>query len=302
MKRSVLLLCALMATSCSSAQNKSVNIDTTVAPIVVFALPETLSFAGEEVPLQNYDTRESLLKELMTNSYLHSRTTMTLLATTRYFPIIEPIMKKYGIPDDFKYLAMAESGLDPNIGSSAGAAGLWQLMKTFAVSCGLQTTPDLDERYHVEKSTEAACKYLLDAKAKFGSWTMAAASYNLGVTGVSKRTKSQGVGSYYDLYAPTETMRYMFRILAFKLIAESPEAYGFNIAKDDYFKPLTDYHEITVNDLNIDWSEVARQNGTNYKMLRELNHWIRDYTYTNKSKKKYTVKVPNKGLREENAR
>lgn len=295
--RCLLLFCALIASVPMFAQN-----EVTASPVVIFALPDKLLFAGEEVPLGNYDTRESLQREIMTNSYLHSRTTLTLIAKARYFTIIEPIMKKYGIPDDFKYLAMAESGLNPNIGSSAGAAGLWQLMKPFATSCGLQSGSDVDERYHIEKSTEAACKYLLDAKEKFGSWTMAAASYNLGMAGASSRAKAQGVESYYDLFAPEETMRYVFRILAFKLITESPEAYGFHIADSDYLKSLEDYHEIKVSNVNIDWRSVARENGTNYKMLRELNHWIRDYTYTNKNQKSFTVKVPNKALRGENAR
>ena len=193
-----------------------------IAPVVVPELPDKLDFAGEAVPLENFDTRESLLRELMSNMYLHSRTTLTLLATTRYFPIIEPILKKYGIPEDFKYLCMAESGLDPNVRSSAGAAGLWQLMPPFAKSVGLFIGTGVDERYHIEKATEAACKYLLDAKERLGSWTLAAASYNVGVAGVSRRLKKQGVSSYYDLYLPEETMRYVFRVLAFKLITPDP--------------------------------------------------------------------------------
>ena len=165
------------------------------APVVVPSLPRELNFAGEPVPLGNYDTRESLLREVLTTMYLHSRTTQTLLATTRYFPVIEPILKKYGIPDDFKYLCMAESGLDPDVRSGAGAAGLWQLMPPYAKSAGLFMSGGVDERYHIERATEAACKYLADAKARLGSWTLAAASFNAGIAGVSRRLEKQGVNS-----------------------------------------------------------------------------------------------------------
>ena len=267
------------------------------APVVVPSLPRELNFAGEPVPLGNYDTRESLLREVLTTMYLHSRTTQTLLATTRYFPVIEPILKKYGIPDDFKYLCMAESGLDPDVRSGAGAAGLWQLMPPYAKSAGLFMSGGVDERYHIERATEAACKYLADAKARLGSWTLAAASFNAGIAGISRRLEKQGVNSYYDLFLPDETMRYVFRVLAFKLIASDPETNGYRIAREDYYQPLTDYHEVTVDNAAIDWSAVARSNGTTNKMLRELNHWIRDYDYDNKARRSFVIKVPNGGFR-----
>ena len=211
--------------------------------------------------------------------------------------MIEPILKKYGIPDDFKYLCMAESGLDPDVRSGAGAAGLWQLMPPYAKSAGLFMSGGVDERYHIERATEAACKYLADAKARLGSWTLAAASFNAGIAGVSRRLEKQGVNSYYDLFLPDETMRYVFRVLAFKLIASDPETYGYRIAREDYYQPLTDYHEVTVDNAAIDWSAVARSNGTTYKMLRELNHWIRDYDYDNKARRSFVIKVPNGGFR-----
>ena len=192
---------------------------------------------------------------------------------------------------------MAESGLDPNVRSSAGAAGLWQLMPPFAKSVGLFIGTGVDERYHIEKATEAACKYLLDAKERLGSWTLAAASYNVGVAGVSRRLKKQGVSSYYDLYLPEETMRYVFRVLAFKLITPDPSQYGFRLAAEDYYAPLTDYREITVDDAEIDWSAVARENGTTYKMLRQLNHWIRDYDYSNKTHRSFVLRIPNADFR-----
>lgn len=147
------------------------------------------------------------------------------------------------------------------------------------------------------KATEAACRYLADAYERLGSWTLAAASYNVGIAGVSRRLAKQGVDSYYDLFLPAETLRYVFRVLAFKLIAPDPAAYGFRIDPDDYYKPLTDYHEATVEGRPIDWAAVARSHGTNYKMLRELNHWIRDYDYDNKAGRSFVIKVPNRDFR-----
>ena len=268
------------------------------APVRIPVLPDRLDLAGEPVPLDNYDTRESLLREMLSTLYLHSRTMQTLLATQRYFPIIEPILKKNGVPEDFKYLCMAESGLDPNAGSSAGAAGLWQLMPAYARSAGLYIGGGVDERFHIEKSTEAACRYLLEAKEKFGSWTLAAASYNVGMAGTAKRLEKQGVDSYYDLYLPTETMRYVFRVLAFKLITPNPSAYGYQIQPEDYYRPLPDYTEVPVSGTQIDWAAEARKHGTNYKMLRELNHWIRDYDYRNKTTRSFVLKVPKQGTRQ----
>ncbi len=287
--------CAQQSSPAPDAVSEAVSAD--YAPVVVPPLPASLDFAGEAVPLDNYDTRESLLRELMTGMYLHSRTMQTLLATTRYFPVIEPIMAKYGVPDDFKYLCMAESGLSPEARSGAGAAGLWQLMAPTAKDAGLLVVSGVDERYHIEKATETACKFLVDAKKRLGSWTLAAAAYNAGVAGVTKRMQTQGIDSYYDLYLPEETMRYVFRILAFKLMTPDPSVYGFRIAEDDYYGPLTDYREETVDDAAIDWSAVARRYGTNYKMLRELNHWIRDYRYDNKSRRGFVIRIPNEGFR-----
>ena len=286
----ILLICNFMA--CAQTSQVDQPRQQTFSPVYIPQLPDKLDLAGEEVPLGNYDTRESLLREMMTTIYLHSRTTQAIVASTRYFPIIEPIMKKYGIPDDFKYLCMAESGLDPNAGSSAGAAGLWQLMPAYAKSAGLLVGGEVDERYHVEKSTEAACRYLVDAKRRLGSWTLAAASFNAGVAGVSRRLEKQGVTSYYDLFLPSETLRYVFRVLSFKLLVGDPGAYGYRIGTEDYYKPLPEYKEVTVDSPTIDWTAFARGHGTNYKLMRELNPWIRDYDHNNKAGRSYVVKIP----------
>lgn len=270
----------------------------THAPVVVPVMPSQLQFAGESVPLENYDTRESLLRELTVSSYMHSRTLITLLNSRRYFSIIEPILERNGVPADFKYLCVAESGLDPNIVSSAGAAGLWQIMAGTARDAGLEVGGEVDERYNIEKATETACAYLLKSKEKLGSWTLAAAAYNLGEAGIEKRVGLQmGISNYYDIWLPDETRRYVFRILSFKLLFEDPVAYGFLIGNNEYYKVLDDYHVVTTAEKNIKWPEFATLHGTTYKMLRELNHWIRDYAYANAKGKTLSVKIPNEGMR-----
>ena len=262
-------------------------------------IPGELDFAGEKVPLGNFDTRESLQREMLVTVNMHSRTYLTLLNTTRYFPIIEPILKKHGIPDDFKYLCVAESGLSPEVVSSAGAAGLWQFMPKTGKEYGLMVESQVDERYDIEKATEAACKYLLDSYNQFGSWTLAAAAYNMGNNGLVRRIEKQGIKEYYDIFLPAETLRYVFRILSFKLVISDPEAYGYIISKDEYYHKLTDYRTVDVSGKDIAWSDVARAYGTTYKMLRQLNHWIRDYEYKNASGHTFKLKIPNEGFRTE---
>ncbi len=261
-------------------------------------LPDTMAFAGERVPLENFDTRESLQRELLVMTYMHSRTLLTLLRTTRYFPVIKPIMAEFGIPEDFVFLCMAESGLDPNALSIAGAGGIWQIMPAVGKSYGLSVGNDIDERYHIEKATETACRILNENYAEFGSWTLAAAAYNLGKNGVRRRIDKQGVSDYYDAFFPEETMRYVFRILTFKLLVESPRDYGFEVERDDYYLPFADYREESVSGHRIDWSQTAIQYGTTYKMLRVLNPWIRDYEYHNSTvDRSFTVKIPSKNFR-----
>lgn len=291
-----LFLCALAVSVVACAQTPSdtlgVSVHNGFAQVEVPPLPAKLDFAGEPVPMQNQDTRESLMREMLTTFYMHSRTLQTILASKRYFAVIEPILAKYGVPDDFKYLCMAESGLNPEARSGAGAGGLWQLMPAYAKSAGLLVGDEVDERYHIEKSTEAACRYLIDAKRRLGSWTLAAAAFNAGVAGVSRRLEKQGVESYYDLFLPNETLRYVFRVLSFKLLMSNPAAYGYKIDKKEYYPLLPAYEEVTVDDPEIDWAAFAREHGTHYKQIRQLNPWIRDYDHANKAGRSYTVKIP----------
>ena len=290
-------VCSFHVASCQVSDLPAYNTGE-VASVIIPPIPGKLSFASENVPLDYYDTRESLEEDLAVTMYMHSKTLKTLRATKRYFPVIEPILEKYGVPADFKYLAVAESGLDPEAYSPAKAAGLWQILATTGKEYGLEVGTGVDERYDVEKSTIAACKYLKKAYERFGSWTLAAASYNAGMAGISRRMASQGEQNYYDLFLPTETMRYIFRILSFKLVERDPSAYGFYIDPEQYYEPYR-YAVVEVSDRKINWSDVAHQYGTNYKLLRELNPWIRGYQHDNVSGKTYKVKIPEANFRTE---
>lgn len=294
----ITLACAQQGKGGRPAPGAVADIPEEASPVFVPNLPKELTFAGEKVPLQYAEVQEALEREMTVTMFMHSRTLRTLRLTTRYFPVIEPILKKYGIPEDFKYLCMAESGLDPNTVSPAGASGLWQIMPSAAKDYGVETGSNVDLRFNVELATEAACKYLRNAYKRYGSWTLAAASYNAGLAGVSKRLGIQDVKSYYDLFLPEETMRYVYRILSFKLLTENPRKYGFHLRKQDYFPAFGNYKKVTISEQNIDWSAFAAKHGTNYKVLRILNPWIRSYEYANKSGTTYTVLVPTEGFRE----
>lgn len=293
-----LLACVLSSLGCVGAEPKTPDLGAEVAAVSFVQMPKSLHFAGERVPLEWPDVREALEREMSVTMYMHSRTLQTLRATTRYFPYIEKVLKEYGVPSDFKYLCMAESNLNPNAQSPAKAAGLWQFIPGAAKDFGVETGDNIDLRYQVEAATHAAAQYLKKSYERYGNWTLAAASYNLGLAGVTRRAGVQGVDNYYDLYMPEETMRYVYRILSMKLVVENPARYGFVLRKEDYLQPFKNYQEVTVRDTQIDWSAFAQSHGTNYKMLRVLNPWIRSYEYANKSGKAYVVKVPTGNFRE----
>lgn len=255
--------------------------------------PTAVDFAGESAPLKVTDVKERLDREILINANLHSTTTLIIKRANRVFPIIEPILQKYNVPDDFKYLAVIESGLT-NAVSSAGARGVWQFMSDTAKEKGMEVNEIVDERYHLEKSTEAACKYLLSAKEKFGTWTLAAASYNGGMSGISKKIEEQKVTNYYDLALTEETSRYVFRILALKEIMKQPAKYGFSIFSSDLYSQIpTKKIEIdsTINDL----TSFAMSQGINYKILKIHNPWLRDKKLLNPTKKKYEIEIPTEG-------
>ena len=255
--------------------------------------PTAIDFAGEKAPLQIADVRERLDRELLVNANLHSSTILIIKRANRAFPIIEPILKQYGVPDDFKYLAVIESALT-NAVSPSGAKGVWQFMPETAKEKGMEVNESVDERYHLQKATEAACKYLVAAKQKFGNWTLAAASYNGGMNGVNTKIVEQQVTDYYDLLLTDETSRYVFRILALKEIMKHPDLYGFEVDKNemyDYIPTKTIEVDSSITDLAV----FAKKQGINYKILKIHNPWLRDKKLSNPTKKKYLIEIPTSG-------
>jgi hypothetical protein len=232
-------------------------------------------------------------RELLINANLDATTALIIKRANRVFPIIEPILAKYGVPDDFKYLAVIESGL-VNAVSSAGARGVWQFMPETAKEKGMEVNDIVDERYHLEKSTEAACRYLLAAKEKFGSWTLAAASYNGGMNGITKRIDEQKVTNYYDLALTEETSRYVFRILALKEIMRQPAKYGFSIYTSDLYTQIPT-KKVAVDSSITDLTGFAIAQGINYKILKIHNPWLRDKKLVNPTKKRYEIEIPLEG-------
>lgn len=256
-------------------------------------IPTTAEFAGEAAPLNIIDVRERFERELLVNANLDATTLLIIKRANRAFPVIEPILAKYGVPDDFKYLAAAESGLI-NAVSPAGAKGFWQFMEAAGRENGLEVNSEVDERYHLEKSTEAACKYLLNAKQRFGSWTMAAASYNGGLNGVGRQVGIQKVDNYYDLLLTDETSRYVFRILALKEIMKNPSLYGFDVTPEELYENLP-VRKIEVDSAITDLADFAKGQGINYKILKIHNPWLRDKKLANAGRKKYTLDIPLRG-------
>ena len=255
--------------------------------------PTAIDFAGEKAPLQIADVRERLDRELLVNANLHSSTILIIKRANRAFPIIEPILKQYGVPDDFKYLAVIESALT-NAVSPSGAKGVWQFMPETAKEKGMEVNESVDERYHLQKATEAACKYLVAAKQKFGNWTLAAASYNGGMNGVNTKIVEQQVTDYYDLLLTDETSRYVFRILALKEIMKHPDLYVFEVDKNemyDYIPTKTIEVDSSITDLAV----FAKKQGINYKILKIHNPWLRDKKLSNPTKKKYLIEIPTSG-------
>ena len=255
--------------------------------------PTAVDFSSEPAPLKISDVRERLERELLINANLDATTLLIIRRANRAFPIIEPILQKYGVPDDFKYLAVIESGL-VNATSPAGAKGVWQFMPDTAKEQGMEVNEYVDERYNLEKSTEAACKYLLAAREKFGSWTLAAASYNGGMTGVGKRIAEQKVSNYYDLGLTDETSRYVFRILALKEIMKNPAVFGFSIYESDLYSQIPS-KKIEVDSTISDLADFAKAQGINYKILKIHNPWLRDKKLLNLVKKKYEIEIPLSG-------
>ncbi len=253
-------------------------------------IPDYMELAGEPVPLKREDIKERIDRELLVNTYWQSNGLLLIKRANKFFPIIEPLLEKYGLPDDFKYLCVAESALI-NIPSSKGAAGYWHFMPATGREYGLEVNKNVDERYNLEKSTRVAAEYLKRAKRKLGSWTLAAAAYNAGNGRISQRLKQQQVDSYYDLLLNSETGRYVFRILALKEVLSNPKKYGFTYDEEDlYTYPHT--YEVKVDTTITNIANFAKNCGITYKDLKLVNPWLRETRLNNKSRKTYTLKIP----------
>ena len=253
-------------------------------------LPKTMTFCDEEVPLDLFYVRERLEREILANSYLHSSTLLILKRSSRWFPVMEPLMEKYNLPEDFKYLCMIESSLT-NAVSPSKAVGFWQFLEGPGKEYNLEINKEVDMRYNVEKETVAACKYLKASYKKFGSWTLAAAAFNCGNGRINKTKEEQRVDSYYDMELPEETQRYVFRILALKLITENPEKYGFQISDEGWYQPY-ETKTVTVTQSIPSLVDFAYEQGTNLKMLRYFNPWLRGNSLTISAGNSYEIKIP----------
>ncbi len=253
-------------------------------------IPNILDFACEEIPVSNFDVRERLDRELLVNTYWQSNTVQLFKLAARHFPEIESILEEQEVPEDFKYMALAESGLRQGL-SHMNAAGFWQILPHSGRELGLEVNSIVDERCHIEFSTAAACKYLKKAHDEFGSWTLAAASYNMGRHRLKKVMREQQVDCYYDLYLNDETSRYVFRIIALKMIFDNPAEYGFHIEKKDLYDPIP-VRTVAVNHSIENLATFALDNGTNYKTLKILNPWLKQPYLRGKKGKTYIVKLP----------
>ena len=261
--------------------------------VYALAMPEDLEFAGERVPVELPDIYERMDRELLVNTYWQSNTLLLLKRANKYFPVIEPILAEEGVPDDFKYLAVIESGLT-NAVSPAGARGFWQIMEATGKEYGLEINDNVDERYNIEKSTKVAADYLKESKERLGSWTLAAAAYNAGNYGIAKQQERQEVSDYYDLLLGEETGRYVFRILALKEIMNHPDKYGFNFRQKDLYRDVPSY-KVKVDTPVTDFARFARNYDINYKVLKIHNPWLRETHLNNKSRKEYLIELPEKG-------
>jgi hypothetical protein len=260
-------------------------------------VPQKITFAGEAVPLDNFDVREALDREMLICAYYHSQTILFLKKLPRYFSIIEPILKRNNIPNDFKYLALAESSFLDKAISPVGAVGIWQFMKGAAMANGLEISNEVDERFNIEKATQAACNYLNDAYRQYRNWTMVAASYNAGMNGIDRQIDLQNSRNYYDLLLNEETGRYIFRILALKIVMTNPEKYGFRVEEKEKY-PIIPTKTVEVGGSISDLVKFAQAHKINYKILKYFNPWLKQPELKNPKNKKYLIKIPQPGFRE----
>ncbi len=293
----ILFSCSILLTSLvliSFEQPNQTSIITYGEPssykVHALHVPSQVNFAGELMQLDEDDLMERMDKELLVNTYWQSNTLLMMKRANKFFPQIERILKEEEVPDDFKYLALIESGLE-NLRSPAGAKGFWQILRTTGREYGLEVNSNVDERYNIELSTRMACAYLKKAKERLGSWTLAAASYNRGIAGINRILKKQQTNNYYDLLLGTETKRYIFRILAVKEIMQAPERYGFFVEDAQLYSPL-EYRTVAVDTAITNIVRFSKQIGVNYKTMKIYNPWLLQTHLNNKSRKLYHIALP----------
>lgn len=279
---------ATLASNMETAQKVQ---QTTISPSV----PAKVEFAGSTIDLARSDRYERMDREILSFTYSHINTMLQMKRANRLFPIVEPILKECNVPDDFKYLMIIESNGDIYARSPAGAAGLWQFMEATGREHGLEVNSSIDERYHIEKATRAACKYLKDAYAEYGDWLTVAASYNCGKANVSKRIDVQKQQHAINLALLPETSRYIFRLMAMKMVFENPQKYGFQLNESDLYKPIPILTTLQVDTTITSLPDLAAKHGLNYMQLRDANPWMRSTTLPNKSRRKYEIKIPDAG-------
>ncbi len=286
-----LIFTALIFLSSANSENIGNEIPPSSLPQIIepVDLGKSFAFAGEQMP-ETFDAKERLDRELSVNAYWHSSTLLNIKSAHRYFPVIERILAENGIPEDFKYLAVAESSLR-NVTSPSQARGFWQFRKLAAREFKLEVNDEVDERFHLEKSTEAACRYIKQLYDRFGTWTDAAAAYNVGPTNYRRILNQQGEGNYYNLNLNDETSRYVFRLIAIKEIMSHPNQFGFYFEQNDLYQPLDTYYEVLVEQSVPSWSEFAKKYNISYRTLKIYNPWLRDNKLT-VIKNKYMIKVP----------
>ncbi|MCL2417245.1 MAG: lytic transglycosylase domain-containing protein [Bacteroidales bacterium] len=253
-------------------------------------VPDSLFIFGERVPMEIYHVHERFVRELLVNVYWQSNIILLMKRANRYFPVIEPILEEMGVPSDLKYLALAESAFTHAV-SPAGARGFWQFLRGTAIDMGLEVTNYVDERYHLEKATRAAARYMRANYERFGSWTLAAAAYNTGQGNIRRHIENQQTRDYYSMHLPEETMRYVFRILALKTIFENPMAYGIILREQDLWPPIP-VRTVVVDTTITDLFAFAREQGTTFQQLRALNPWLRRGSLPNRNRKRYEISIP----------
>ncbi len=298
--KKMILMAVLLVASATVAQaqlKREYSKATTGSSSPVFSttaspdIPMSVTFAGERVSFDRLDMAERLDRELTSIIYGQTTTELCFKRANRYFPVLAKILKEQGVPLDFLYLAVTESSMDYNAYSSAKAAGMWQLLAGTGRDYGLEVTDEVDERYDPEKSTVAACKYLKAAYKKYGHWPTVAASYNAGMGKITSELSKQRVDNSFDLYLVQETSRYVFRIIAYKLLMETPKRYGYRFSRKNLWQPV-DYTTVDVTGSVASWIDWAKDKGITYAQLREANPWIRSTKLTNASGKTYKVRVP----------